>query len=208
LGTELSAKNKIQAIGSLAVPVLRYSFGIVNRHQEELQKLDWKTRKLLTIHGQHHPKADVDRLYVPRKQGGGGLMQLEAAHSAEITKLAEYVDRKKDPLIQVVKTHQHNTDSAVLRAAKCLKTEVPKERGKIKDSKAEKTKERWQGKRMHGQFPRNIDEKLVDIEQSYRWLKYGDINGETESTIVAAQDQAISTNYFKNKILKQEIDRK
>ena len=67
LGTELSAKNKIQAIGSLAVPVLRYSFGIINRHQEELQKLDRKTRKLLTIHGQHHPKADVDRLYVPRK---------------------------------------------------------------------------------------------------------------------------------------------
>ena len=62
-GTELSAKNKIQAIGSLAVPVLRYSFGIVNWHQEELQKLDQKTRKLLTIHGQHHPKADVDRLY-------------------------------------------------------------------------------------------------------------------------------------------------
>jgi len=30
LGTELSAKNKIQAIGSLAVPVLRYNFGIVN----------------------------------------------------------------------------------------------------------------------------------------------------------------------------------
>ena len=37
LGTELSAKNKIQAIGSLAVPVLRYSFGIINWHQEELQ---------------------------------------------------------------------------------------------------------------------------------------------------------------------------
>ena len=34
--------------------------GIVNWHQEELQKLDRKTRKLLTIHEQHHPKADVD----------------------------------------------------------------------------------------------------------------------------------------------------
>ena len=54
----------------MAVPVLRYSFGIVNWHQEELQKLDWKTRKLLTIHGQHHPKADVDRWNVTRKQGG------------------------------------------------------------------------------------------------------------------------------------------
>jgi len=61
LSKELSAKNKIQAIGSLAVTVPRYSFGIINWHQEELQKLDRKTRKLLTIHGQHHPKADVDR---------------------------------------------------------------------------------------------------------------------------------------------------
>jgi len=49
LGTELSAKNKIQATGLLAVPVLRNDFGIVNWHQEELQKLDRKTRKLLTI---------------------------------------------------------------------------------------------------------------------------------------------------------------
>ena len=57
-------------------------------------------------------------------------------------------------------------------------------------------------------MPRSLDEKLVDIEQSYRWLKYGDIKGETESTIVAAQDQAISTNYFKNKILKKEIESK
>ncbi len=103
LGTELNAKNKIQAIGSLAVPVLRYSFGIV-----ELQKLDRKTRKLLTIHGQHHPRADVDRLYVPRQQGGRGLMQLEAAHAVEVIQLMEYVDRKEDPLIQIVRTHQHS----------------------------------------------------------------------------------------------------
>jgi len=80
LGMELSAKNKIQAKGSLAIPVLRYSFGIFNWHQEELQNLDRKTRNLLIIHGQHHPKADVDCLYVPRKHGGRGLMQLEAAH--------------------------------------------------------------------------------------------------------------------------------
>ena len=188
MGAELSAKNKIQAIGSLAVTVLSYSFGIVKWHQKELQKLDRKTRKLLTIHGQHHPKADVDRLYVPRKQGGRGLMQLEAVHAAEITKLVEYVHRKEDPPIQVVRTNQHDTDSAVLQTARCLKTKVQKETRKMKISIAEKTKERWHGKRMNGQLPRNLDEKLVDIEQSYRWLKSGDIKGETESTIVAAQD--------------------
>jgi len=59
---------------------------------------------------------------------------------------------------------------------------------------------------MHRQLPRNLDEKVVEIKQSYCWLKSGDIKGETESTMVAAQDQAISTNYFKNKILKEETE--
>ena len=52
---------------------------------------------------------------------------------------------------------------------------------------------------MHGQFPSNLEEKLVDLEQSYRWLKSGDMKGETESTIVAAQDQAISTTILRIK---------
>jgi len=79
-------------------------------------------------------------LYIPRKQGERGLMQLEAAHAVEITKLAEYVDRKEDPLIQVVRTNKHNTDSVVLQRARCLKTEVQKETRKVKESIAEKTK--------------------------------------------------------------------
>jgi len=89
--------------------------------------------------------------------------------------------RQEDPLIQVVRTHQHNIDSAVLETARCLKTEVQRETRKMKNSIAEKTKERWHGKRMHGQLPCNLDEKLVDIEQSHHWLKFGDIKGETES---------------------------
>jgi hypothetical protein len=71
---------------------------LIGRH-DELQKLDRKTRKLLTIRKQHHPKAAVDRLYVPRKQGGSGQMQLEEAYAVKITRLVEHVDRKKDRLI-------------------------------------------------------------------------------------------------------------
>jgi hypothetical protein len=33
--------------------------------------------------------------------------------------------------------------------------------------------ETWQGERMHGQFPRNLDEKVVDNEQLYQRLKSG-----------------------------------
>jgi hypothetical protein len=114
LNTELSEKNKIQAIVSMEVPVLRYSFGIINWHQEEVQKLDRKIRNMLTIHGQHHPRADIDHLYVPRKEGGRGLMQVEGAYIAETLNLVEYVENKEDPLIQIVGTHQHNTNSALL----------------------------------------------------------------------------------------------
>ena len=149
MGTNLSAKNKIQGTGSLAVPVLRYSFGIANWCQEDIQKLDTKTRELQTIHGQHHPKADVDQLYVPRKQGGRGMMQLEAAYMVEITKPVECVDRKEEPLKQNVRKHQHNTDSAELQTAGHLKAEVRKGTRQVQDSIAEKTIERWERKRMH-----------------------------------------------------------
>ena len=43
LKSELNARNKITAIGALAVPVLRYSFGIINWRIEEIKK---KTGKL------------------------------------------------------------------------------------------------------------------------------------------------------------------
>ena len=122
-------------------------------------KRDRITRKLLTIHDQRHPKADVDRLYVcPQKTGRKGHDAVRSSQCSIIYKLVEYVDRKEDPLIQVVRTHQHNTDSAVLQTARRLKTEVQKETRKMKDRIAEKTKERLHVKRMHGQLPRNLDE--------------------------------------------------
>ena len=47
------------------------------------------------------------------------------------------------------------------------------------DNIAEKTKEKWHRKRMHGQLPCNLDEKLVDSEESYHWLNSGNFKGET-----------------------------
>jgi hypothetical protein len=39
-------------------------------------------------------------------------------------------------------------------------------------------------------------------------VKFGNIKGEAESIIVAGQDKAVTTNYFKNKNLKEETDSK
>ena len=105
----------------------------------------------------------------------------------------ECVDSKEDPLIQKVRARQHNIYSAVLQTARHLKRGTRQ----VNDSIAEKTKESRREKNMHGQFPRNLDENLVDNEQLHRWLKFRDIKGETESTVVVTQDQAVSTKYLK-----------
>jgi hypothetical protein len=94
LKSELNAKNKITAIGTLAIPLLRYSFGIINWRLEEIKKIDRKTRKILTVYKMHHPKADTDRLYVKRKGGGRGLSQIEAAYKTEIINIAEYLNTR------------------------------------------------------------------------------------------------------------------
>jgi hypothetical protein len=83
LNKGLSARNKVQVTGLLEVPVLRYSFVIINWHQEEMQKLDRKTRRMLTIYRQHHSRADTDCVYVLRKDEGRRLMQIET-YIAEI----------------------------------------------------------------------------------------------------------------------------
>jgi hypothetical protein len=65
---------------------------------------------MLTIHGQHHPRAAIDRVCVPRKDGGRGLMQMEGAYIAEVIKLKEYVERTQYSLMQIVRSHQRNTN--------------------------------------------------------------------------------------------------
>jgi hypothetical protein len=107
LKSELNAKNKIIAIGALAVPVLRYSFGIINWRLGEIKKIDRKTRKILTMYKMHHPKADIDRLYVKGKEGGRGLSQTEATYKTEIINIAEYLNKgyKEDQFVNIIRSH-------------------------------------------------------------------------------------------------------
>jgi hypothetical protein len=123
------------------VPVLKYSVGIIKWGKEEQQKLDKKTRKLLTVHGERHTTTDVDRFFVPTKQGGRELKQTTEAYVVGITKLVEYVDSKKDPLMRIVRKHQHTIDSTMLSRTQRLKVELQREARQIKDRIAEDRKE-------------------------------------------------------------------
>ena len=57
LKSRLNAANVFQAINIWAVPTVRYGAGIIQFAKEELQQLDRKTRKLITLYGGLHPRS-------------------------------------------------------------------------------------------------------------------------------------------------------
>ena len=52
--------------------------------------------------------------------------------------------------------------------------------------------------KLHGQFERETKE--LKTEESWNWIKNGDLKRETESLIMAAQEQALNTNAVKKNI--------
>jgi len=113
----------------------------------------------------HHPKADIDRLYVQRKEGGIGLVQIEVAYKAEIVKSAEYLNAnyKEDQFVNIVKSHestQPNINSIIKTAAKITgELSQPNEKSDTKQDGIRHTKARlgvslkkkWKNKVMRGQ---------------------------------------------------------
>ena len=73
----MNGGNLVRGVNTWVASLLRYSAAFVSWRKSELQAIDRKTRKLFTIYGALHPKSDVDRLYIPRKEGGRGLISIE-----------------------------------------------------------------------------------------------------------------------------------
>ena len=93
---KLSSRNLIKGINTWAVPLVRYSGPFLKWTREELKIMDERTRKLMTMHKALHPKDDVDRLYVSRKQGGRGLASIEDTVDASIHRLEDYIENTNE----------------------------------------------------------------------------------------------------------------
>ena len=144
---------------------------------------------MFTIYGALHPESDVDRLYIPRKEGGRGLISIEDCVELAIRGLEVYVHGSEERLIQAAKGDKIDGLEAV---------------SILKRSKKNKRLEDWEEKVLHGQYLTQTKE--VRSDQCWAWLQNGDLKRETESLIVAAQNQSIRTNLVKAKINKSQGD--
>ena len=73
--------------------------GIIQWKASELKDLDIKSRKTMTMYEGLHPKSDVDRLYVKRKEEGRGLISVEQCIREEENSLGFYVANSEENLI-------------------------------------------------------------------------------------------------------------
>ena len=137
LKSKCNGGNLVRGVNTSTVSLLRYSTAFVSCRKGGLQATDRKTRKLFTIYGVLHPKSDVDRLYIPRKNGGRALIFTEDCVELAIRGLEVYFHGSAERLIQAA--GRDKIDG--LEAANILKR-----------SKKEKRLEDWEKKVPHDQY--------------------------------------------------------
>ena len=190
LNSKLNAGNTIHAINSRAVSIIRYGAGIIDWTKLELDEMDRKTRKMLTIYRAMHPRSDVDRLYWKRSEGGRGLQSIRDTVKVEKASLGFYLEGTDETLLKEVlneNLYETVTDPKIVKE-KIIKTR--------KDS--------YEGKNLHSALFKKSQE-CRDNKDSWLWLKKGYLKKETEGTILAAQDQAIRTRWVQRHIDKKDI---
>ena len=84
----LNSRNKIIAINTWTVSLMRHGAGIVKWTKSELDKIGRKTRKVMTLNKKLHPRSYVDWLYVSRMEGERGLIGCKMCVKAEKYSLA------------------------------------------------------------------------------------------------------------------------
>ena len=137
------------------------------------------------MHKVLHPRDDVERLYVSRKEGERGLACIEDSVDASIQRLKDYIQKHDGGLITAIRNDTDNT---------------------MDNRRTITRKQKWEGKQLYGRFKRLINN--ISHDKTWTWLRKGNFKRETESLLKAAQNNAIRTNYIKARIDKTQQNSK
>ena len=137
------------------------------------------------MHKVLHSRDDVDRLYVSRKEGGRGLAIIEHNVDASIRRLEDYIEKHKRGLIRSIRNDTDNTMDTGMTIT---------------------MKQKWEGKQLYGRFKRLINN--ISHDKTWTWLRKGNFKRETQSLLIAAQNNPVRTNHIKARTDKMQQNSK
>ena len=131
------------------------------------------------MHKVLHPRDDVDRLYMSRKEGRR-LASIRDSVDTSIQRVEDDILKKRRRLITATR---NNTDHQSI-------------------NKKITGKQKWEEKQLYGPFKRQTSE--ISHENIWTWQSKGNLKVETESLLIAAQNSIIRSNYDKARIDKTQ----
>ncbi|GIX65779.1 reverse-transcriptase domain containing protein,putative [Babesia caballi] len=201
LDTDLSAKNLFRAVNQYALTVPNYYIGVVPLEPYQFARLDRMVRKQLYEKGAHKHCANISRLYLPRKELGRGLHNLE--FRAEMMLLNLWLtlsaDENKSTRRAAILQHHRQTYSH----ASLITTYLHDKYGlTIRDNEAiPKTIQhlrKLQNRSLYNVISTTKLHKLlfsrreldsVDLEESTLWLRKSMLTPQEEAKLINLQDR-------------------
>ena len=118
-----------------------------------MKSIDIKTRKLMTMNGSLHPRGNVGRLYLARKEGGRGLISCEEeCVNLEVQNLDKYLSESEEWMLKFVAGEK--------RLSEVQDPDVFKKRLK------EEKRSQWLEKPLRGRFLK--DAEKVSTERTWQ----------------------------------------
>ena len=208
--SELCDYNKMLAHNTFALPTITATVGILEwSYIKEINDIDIKTRKILTMTGSLHPNSDIDKLYINRKEGGIGLKSVQILFESRVVALRQHftqIASRSNILKFVYESEQNNTLTIgrELLINSNLEDDF-EERPKIISQKlVQKEQDRlttsYINKKMHGYFfKKMMSDENIDIKLSKTRAVNKTVSSHFEGYLNAIHDQETHTKFLINK---------
>ena len=177
------------------------TFGLLDWTIDEIDSIDKKTRKILTMTGNFHKNSDIDRFYMPRKLGGRGIKEIMAAYECRIVSAKQHLTQNKKNnkyLSKVIESEENGIIRIANELIKQSNIEVNenlslRDVGQLYQQYVINTKsQKFTEKQMHGYLFKKVKEQ-DQIDKSTSWTTDKYITSHFEGYAFAIHEQEINT---------------
>ena len=111
LPLELYERNLIKAINTKVMGLVRYTMMVCHYTKTELRELDMKLRTTMVEYKARNNEDSIERMYLPRKVGGRGILSFELVYNMTKILVAIYLCLTDTPSLKMVFERERNKSS-------------------------------------------------------------------------------------------------